>query len=179
MENEIEENTIDFEPSRKELIIGLSTSAILLILAFGIGTLTNGWGATTSVVLPGVIFEVFVAAIASIALGFDPLSGALTSAISNIVLAPFLLVSFELLIHKSPWLNKKVSKAENIGKKYGKYGVFILAPLAPFVGIFVCIAIGAVLRFRSLHTLLSISAGVAAAAFFTTYGGDEIISLLF
>ena len=179
MNNNINESTIELAPSRKELLLGLLTSTILLLLAFSIGTLANGWGATTSVVLPGVIFEVFVAALASIAFGFDPLSGALISAISNIVLAPFLLVTFELLIHKSPWLNKKVAKAERIGKKYGKFGVFILAPLAPFVGVFVCIAIGVVLRFRSLYTLFSMSVGIVAAAFFTTYGGDEIMSLLF
>lgn len=179
MNNDIKESTIELAPNRKELLIGLSTSMILLLLAFSIGTLANGWGATTSVVLPGMIFEVFVAALASIAFGFDPLSGALISAISNIVLAPFLLVTFELLIHKSPWLNKKMARAEKIGKKYGKFGVFILAPLAPFVGVFVCIAVGAVLRFRSLYTLLSISTGIVLAAFFTTYGGDEIMSLLF
>lgn len=179
MNNEINESTIEVAPNRRELLTGLTASAILLLLAFTIGTLTNGWGATTSVVLPGMILEVFVAALASIALGFDPLSGALLSAISNIVLVPFLLVSFELLIHKSPWLKKKVAKAENISKKYGRYGVLILAPLAPFFGIFICIAIGTVLRFRSLYTLLSISTGIIAAAFFTTYGGDEIMNLFF
>lgn len=179
MNNNINETTMDMAPNRKELLIGLSTSTILLLLAFSIGIIANGFGATTSVVVPGIILEVFVAALASIPLGFDPLSGALIAAISNMVLAPFLLVSFELLIHKSPWLNKKLVRAEKIGKKYGKYGVFILAPLAPFVGVFVCIAMSAVLRFRPLYTLLSISIGITAAAFFTTYGGEEVMRLLF
>lgn len=179
MSNEISETTIDVVPNRKELLIGLSASVILFILAFSIGTLTNGWTATTSVVVPGIIFEVFVAALASIPVGFDPFSGAVIAAISNMILAPILLVSFELLINKSPWLNKKLTRAEKIGKKYGKYGVWILAPLAPFIGVFVGIAVGAVLRFRPLHIIISLGIGITLAAFFTTYGGDEIKSLLF
>lgn len=179
MNNEISESTIEVAPNRKEMLIGLSASTILLLLAFTIGTLTNGWTATTSVVVPGIIFEVFVAALASIPLGFDPVSGALIAAISNMILAPFLLVSFELLIHKTPWLNKKLKKAERIGKKYGKYGVWVLVPLAPFVGVLVGIAVGVALRFRPMYILLTLSIGVTLAAFLTTFGGDGIKSLFF
>lgn len=177
--NQINEPAIEITPSRKELLMGLATTMGLLLIACGIGIISYGFGATASIIIPGIILEVFVAALASIPLGFDPLSGALIAAVSNIALAPFLLVSFELLIHKSPWLNKKVIKAERIGKKYGKYGVIILAPLAPFVGVFVSIAVGVVLRFRPVYTFFSISIGITAAAFFTTYGGDEIMRLLF
>lgn len=181
MNNETSEIAIEAEflPSRKKMLTGLGVSFGFFILAFTIGVLTNGWAATSGVVFPGLILEVFVAALASIPLGFDPFSGALIAALSNMALAPFLIVSLDLLIYQLPWLNKRIKKAERISKKYGKYGVWILAPLAPFIGVLVAIAVGAVLRFRTLPTFISVTIGITVAAFLTTYGGDEIRSLLF
>ena len=177
MDNEVTDAIVGEEPNRKALLIGLSSSIFLLLLAFGIGIFSHGWTATASVVISGMVLEVVVAAVASIPLGFDPLSGALIAAISNMILAPFLLASFDVIINKSAWLKRKLTRAEKIGDKYGKYGVWILAPLAPFIGVFVGIAVGAALRFRPLNILISLGLGVIIAAFLTTYGGDGIKSL--
>jgi uncharacterized membrane protein len=92
-------------------------------------------------------------------------------------LAPVIITGFNTLVRRWQWLRRKLTKAEDISKKYGKFGVWILTPLTPFIGVFICIAVGILLRFRPALIMTSISLGTLIAAFAATMGGAGIKSL--
>jgi hypothetical protein len=163
--------------SRYGLSIGIVGTVILFVLAFGIGTFVNGFTNTLSVVLTSVPFEVVIGAAASVATKFDPITGALVAALAHLALAPILITGFNTIIRKWSWLRQKLSKAEKISNKYGKFGVWVLAPLAPFIGVFLCVAVGICLRFRPTLIMTSVSVGTFIAAFAATMGGAGIRSL--
>src|SRR5699024_403683 len=135
----------------------------------------KGWAATTSVVIPSILLEVIIGAAASVPIRFDPFAGAIIAALGNLVPAPLLLTSFDVIVRKWTWLGKKLKKADKLSVKYGKYGVWMLAP---FIGVYVGVAVGIILRFRPLLIFMSLSLGVIIAALVTTYGGDGIKNLL-
>jgi len=157
--------------------IGVIGTVILFVLAFTIGTLDNGFPKTLSVVLTSIPLEVVIGAAASVPLGFGPVIGALVAAMAHLALAPVIITGFNTLVRKWQWLRHKLSKAEEISKKYGKFGVWILAPLAPFLGVFICVAVGILLRFRPTLIMTSVSVGTLVAAFVATMGGAGIKSL--
>ncbi|MGV3488974.1 MAG: hypothetical protein ACO1OC_10355 [Tuberibacillus sp.] len=162
---------------RYGVMIGIIGTVILFVLAFTIGTLDNGFPKTLSVVLTSIPLEVVIGAAASVPLGFDPVVGALVAAISHLALAPIIITGFNTLVRKWHWLRNKLRKAESISKKYGKFGVWVLTPLAPFIGVFICVAVGILLRFRPVLIMTSVSLGTLIAAFAATMGGAGIKSL--
>ena len=159
------------------MMIGFIGTAGLFAFAFLIGTLDNGFPKTLSVVLTSIPLEVMIGAAASVPLGFDPVVGALVASLGHLGLAPIIITGFNTLVRKWQWLRRKLTKAEDISKKYGKFGVWILTPLAPFIGVFICIAVGILLRFRPALIMTSISLGTLIAAFAATMGGAGIKSL--
>lgn len=163
--------------SRYGLSIGVVGTVILFVLAFGIGTFVNGFPKTLSVVLTSIPLEVVIGAAASVPLGFDPLTGALVAALAHLALAPIFITGFNTIVRKWSWLRQKLSKAEEISNKYGKFGVWILTPLSPFIGVFLCVAVGICLRFRPTLIMGSVSLGTLIAAFAATMGGAGIRSL--
>ena len=176
-EERLDKNFSSLKQSRYGSSIGIVGTVALFVLAFGLGTFVNGFTKTISVVLTSVPFEVVVGAAASVPLGFDPVSGALVAALSHLALAPILITGFSTIIKKWSWLRQKLSKADEISKKYGKFGVWILTPLAPFIGVFLCVAVGICLRFRPTLIMTSVSIGTLIAAFAATMGGAGIRSL--
>src|SRR5690625_1160043 len=170
--------TITNKSSLLKIFLGLFMSLLIFITAIALGTFIKGWAATTSVVIPSILLEVIIGAAASVPIGFDPFAGAIIAALGNLVPAPLLLTSFDVIVRKWTWLGKKLKKADKLSVKYGKYGVWMLAPLAPFIGVYVGVAVGITLRFRPLLIFMSLSLSVIIAALVTTYGGDGIKNLL-
>lgn len=166
------------ENNTKTFFSSIILSLFLATISLVIGTATNGWTAATLVFIPSVLLEAIAGAVASIPVGFDPFTGALVASLGNIAPAPFLIGGFHLIIQKWNWLRKRLKKAANIGEKYGKYGVWILAPLAPFIGVYVGVAVGVALRFRPVFILVSLSIGVIVASLMITYGGGGLKSIL-
>ncbi len=154
------------------LLFGLS----LIILAYFIGLTTHSIQAITSVIIPSILFEVVFGATASIPFGFNPISGALIASISNIALAPFLITAFDTLINKWQWLNNHLKKADSISIKYGKFGLYSLVFLVPFIGVYVGVAVGVALRLRPLLIFIYLSIGVFLSGFLTTFLGNEILN---
>jgi hypothetical protein len=151
---------------------GALLSAILILVPFLVGLLQGKWAATLSIVTSSLLLEVLVGAAGSIPLGFDPYSGALIAACSNLAPVPLLLVLFDTIAEEWKWFQRRMSKAAKWSAKYGKYGVWVLAPLAPFLGAYVCVAIGIGLRWRPVLIFATISLGVIVSAFLTTFGGN-------
>ncbi|GGH79358.1 putative membrane protein [Pullulanibacillus pueri] len=156
---------------------GITTTVLLLFIVLCIGFAMHGIGSTLYVVLVSIPLEVVLGATASVTAGFDPISGALIASIAHLALAPTLITGFDTIVRKWSWLRSKLEKAEKLSDKYGKYGVWILAILAPIVGVFVSIAVGVALRFRPILVMSSVSLGTLVAAFLATMGGAGIVKL--
>lgn len=150
---------------------GIGASLFLLLLSFLAGAVQGKLALALPLVTSSLLLEVVIGAAGSIPLGFDPVSGALVSALANLAPVPALLVLFEQLVDRWTWLNRKLQKSANWSDKYGKYGVWVLVPLSPFFGAYACVAIGAGLRWHPLLIFTSISLGVLVSAFLTTFGG--------
>ncbi len=158
--------------------LGITLSGVLLGAAFAVGMATKGLVPTVSVALTSLTLEVLVGAAASMPLGFDPAIGALVASLANLAPAPFIMVGFDSLVRRWNWLSRKLEKAEKLGAKYGKYGVWVLAPLAPFLGVYVTVSMGVLFRFRPVWVLVSLGVGVLASALLTTSGLAELTRLL-
>lgn len=171
------DNRSDRQTRPAGIMLGAVGSIVLFVIALALGGTAKGMAATMPILIPAIFLEVIIGAAASIPLGFDPISGAMIAALGNLVPAPFLIAGFDSLVNKWTWLRNKLERAEKISEKYGKYGVWILAPLAPFIGVYVGIAVGVGLRFRPLLIMASLSLGVFVAAFLTTFGGEGIKAL--
>ncbi|MFC4617891.1 hypothetical protein ACFO4N_04005 [Camelliibacillus cellulosilyticus] len=157
---------------------GIAGTALLFAFVFILGIADRGFGPTISVVAASIPLEVVIGATASVTLGFHPVVGALVSGIAHLALAPILITGFDFIVRKWGWLRRKLKKAEEISGKYGKYGVWILTPLAPIIGVFVSIAVGVCLRFRPTLVMASVSIGTLIVAFLVTLGGAGIVRLL-
>lgn len=155
------------------LLLGIS----LIILAYLIGLTTHSIKTITPVILPSIFLEVIFGAAASIPFGFNPVSGALIASLSNIAFAPFLIVAFDTVIKKWNWLGNHLKKADSISLKYGKFGLFSLIFLVPFIGVYVGVAVGVALRLRPILIFTSLSIGVFVSGFLTTFIGNGIIRL--
>jgi hypothetical protein len=157
--------------SKAVIYVGIGASLLLLVLSFVPGALQGKLTLALPLVTSSLLLEVVIGAAGSIPLGFDPVSGALIAALANLAPVPALLVLFEQLVNRWGWLNRKLQKSGKWSDKYGKYGVWVLAPLSPFFGAYACVAIGVGLRWNALLIVTSISAGVVVSAFLTTFGG--------
>lgn len=124
-----------------------------------------------------VALEAQPAAVASIALGFHPAAGALMSILANLIPIPLMMLTFEQIVRRWHWVRRKLYKAEKWSAKYGRYGVWILTLLTPFIGAYWCIAIGFGLRWPPLRMFVSITLGIVISAFSLTYGGHFAVGL--
>ena len=162
---------------RLKIILSLLFGISLIILAYLIGLTTHSIKTITPVILPSIFLEVIFGAAASIPFGFNPISGALIASLSNIAFAPFLIVAFDTVIKKWNWLGNHLKKADSISLKYGKFGLFSLIFLVPFIGVYVGVAVGVALRLRPILIFISLSIGVFVSGFLTTFIGNGIIRL--
>lgn len=92
-------------------------------------------------------------------------------------MAPFLITAFDTLINKWQWLNNHLKKADSISIKYGKFGLYSLVFLVPFIGVYIGVAVGVALRLRPLLIFIYLSIGVFLSGFLTTFLGNEILNL--
>ena len=162
---------------RLKIILSLLFGLSLIALAYLIGLTTHSLKTVTPVVLPSIFLEVIFGAAITIPFGFNPVSGALMAGLANIAFAPFLIVAFDTLVKKWKWLGNNLKKADSISLKYGKFGLYSLIFLVPFIGVYIGVAVGVALRLRPLLIFISLSIGVFIGAFITTFLGDSIMSL--
>ncbi len=162
---------------RLKITLSLLFGISLIILAYLIGLTTHSIKTITPIILPSIFLEVVFGAAASIPFNFNPISGALIASLSNIAFAPFLIVAFDTVIKKWNWLGNHLKKADSISLKYGKFGLFSLIFLVPFIGVYVGVAVGVALRLRPILIFISLSIGVFVSGFLTTFIGNGIIRL--
>jgi uncharacterized membrane protein len=162
---------------KRKMIYGILLALIFFIAAFGIGLVQGKAGLALSLIGTSIALEAQPAAVLSVPLGFDPLAGGLISILANLILLPLLLLTFNEVIQRWKWLRKRLQKAEKWSVKYGKYGVWILTLLTPFLGAYLCVAVGFLLRWPPIRVFASIVFGVIVSTFLITYGGHGLLSL--
>ncbi len=160
----------------RKIIYGVLLALVFFTGALAAGLLQGKVGVALTLIGTSVVLEAQPAAALSILLHFDPMSGAIISILANLIAIPLLMLTFDEVISRWKWLGRKLRKAEKWSIKYGKYGVWVLTPLTPFLGAYVCVSIGYLLRWPPIRIFVSILCGVIVSTFLITYGGHSILS---
>lgn len=132
---------------------------------------------TLSLIGTSIVLEAQPGAAASIALGFHPFMGAVISILGNLIPIPILMFTVRQIISRWGWARKKVQRAERWSRKYRRYGVGALTLLSPFLGAYLCIAIGSVAGWRPVTTFFATFLGLVVSVFLIAYGGHWLVSL--
>lgn len=162
----------------RRLTYGLLVGFIFFVCSLIIGFFEHKLIATISLVGTSIALEAQPAAVASLPLRFHPFSGALISILGNLIPIPALVLTLDEIINRWAWVRRRLQKAELWSQKYGKYGVWVLVPLSPILGAYVCIGIGYIMRWSRRLVLCSVLIGMFLSSFVITYGGESVVRLL-
>lgn len=161
----------------RRLMFGLLLGGLFFICAFLVGFVEGKLFATLSLIGTSITLEAQPAAVASLPLRFHPFSGAVISVLSNLILIPVLMLTFDEIMNRWSWIRRKLQKAEVWSHKYGKYGVWVLVPLSPVLGAYVCIGVGYLMRWKPRFVLSTVIVGMILSSFIITYGGESVVRL--
>lgn len=150
---------------------------MFFIAALLVGLNRGTMVATLSLIGTSIVLEAQPAAAASIPLGFHPFFGAIISILANLIAIPIMMFAFSEIVHRWTWARRRLQKAERWSAKYGRYGVWILTPLSPVLGAYVCLTIGYIMRWNPALVLTSILIGMISSSFIISYGGHFIVAL--
>ncbi len=153
--------------------IGMATGFFAAAFYLGM-TQTKIWMAL-SIIGTSIVLEAQPGVAASIALGFHPLAGAVISILANLIPIPLLLLTFHEITTRWLWAGRKVERAERWSGKYRHYGVGALVLLSPFLGAYLCIAIGHATGWKPFTVLLATLIGMVGSVLFISYGGHWVI----
>ncbi|TDY51384.1 putative small multi-drug export protein [Alicyclobacillus sacchari] len=159
------------------LMYGVAVAFVFFAAALGVGISQGKVVPTLSLIGTSIVLEAQPAAAASIPLGFQPFTGAVISILANLISLPIMMFAFGEIVHRWKWARKRLQKAERLSQKYGRYGVWILIPLCPILGAYVCMAIGYLLRWNTALVVTSILIGMISSTFIIAYGGWAIVGL--
>lgn len=155
----------------KTELIYIFASFVLFVSALTIGWHQGLLWQTFPLLGTSIALEAQPGAVASIALGFGPLSGGLISILGNLVLIPILLISFRQVILHWHWARRRVQRARSWADRFAGYGVGVLFVLSPVLGAYVSIAIGYAMGARPLPTFAATLGGMVASVALIVYGG--------
>ncbi|WP_198850022.1 hypothetical protein [Alicyclobacillus sp. SO9] len=157
----------------KTAMITLSIAIAVNIFVFLVGFFLRGSLLTLSVMSTSIVNAV-AGATAAVVAGFGPWVGAIISSLTHLSFLPFLLFSFNDLVERWKWFQRKLAHIDKVSEKYKKYGVWLLIPLSATAGIEVSVGVGVTLRFNTVLILLSILFGVFASTILTTMTGEGL-----
>lgn len=157
---------------------GLSLGGLFFVVAWWVGWLEGRHLATWSLIGTAIVLEAQPAAAESVAFRMHPLPGAIISILGNCIFIPALALMLREIIERWAWFHRKLKKAEVWSNKYGKYGVWILVPLSPVLGAYVCIGLGYLMRWNARLVMVSVWVGMVVSTFVITYGGETVVRAL-
>lgn len=164
--------------SVRRLIYGVVLGVVFFLMALLGGALRGRVMATLSLIGVAISLEAQPAAVASLALKFDPMLGAIISILGNLIVIPVLVLIFDEITTRWNWARNRLRKVEKWSARYGKYGVWILVPLSPVLGAYVCVGIGFLMRWNIRLVLSAVLLGVIGSTFLITYGGWSVVRAL-
>lgn len=161
--------------SRTIFFACLGSGLVFFLTALLVGAAEHKTLAAMSLIGISLLFEAQPAAVASIPLGFRPVSGAVISVFANLMLIPLMMFAFDQIIQRWHWIRKKLSKAGKWADKYGTHGVWVLSPLAALIGGYLCVAISHGLRWNPVRSFISIAVGIVGSTFLITLAGHWLV----
>lgn len=161
----------------KQLFYGMMGSVALLGVTLALGMCFSDSWRVLSLVGTSIILGAQPAAVASIALGFHPFMGAVMSILANLIPVPVLMLAFQEIIEHWRWVRNRVKRIQRWSLKYERYGVALVSVLSPFIGSYVCIAIGDGLEWNPVTTLAATFSTTILSVFLITYGEQWVIGL--
>lgn len=161
----------------KILMLSVALGLLFFALAWWIGIATGNSMRALSLIGISIVLEAQPAAVASIALGFHPVAGAVISILANMIAIPMMMFGYNQVIAHWHWLRRRLEKADKWTQKYGRYGIWVLSPLTPLIGAYLCIAVSHALRWSPARSLVSITIGIVLSAFVITLGGHGVVHL--
>lgn len=167
----------DSTSTRTTFLLCAAAGLTCFLAALAIGVIEGKSVAALSLIGISIALEAQPGAAASIPLGFHPMAGAVISILANLILIPLMMFAFDQILKRWHWIRRKLQKAEKWSVKYGKYGVWVLSVLTPFIGAYLCVAVSHGLGWSPQKTFLSILCGIVVSACLITYGGHFIVSL--
>lgn len=148
---------------------------VFFVAAWWVGIAVGAPMRSLSLIGISIVLEAQPAAVASLALGFHPVAGAVISILANLIAIPLMVFGYNQIISRWHWLQRRFSKAEKWAQKYGRYGVWVLLPLTPFIGAYLCIAFAHILRWPTGRSLVSTTLGIIWSTFLITLGGHWVL----
>ena len=118
-----------------------------------------------------LILEAQPGALAAIALGFPPRSGAAIVILANLAPLPLLSTGLSELLARWPWARRKLTRTRRWAQRFHRWGPLIFVPLAPVMGAYTATAVGQSLGFRAERTFWATLAGMTWSVLAITYGG--------
>ncbi|WDL95553.1 small multi-drug export protein [Alicyclobacillus sp. ALC3] len=164
-------------PGNFRQVLGLSVvlGLVFFVAAWWIGIADGAPMRALSLIGVSIVLEAQPAAVASLALGFHPIPGAVISILANLILIPLMVFGYAQIIARWHWLQKRLEKANKWAAKYGRYGVWVLLPLTPLIGAYMCIAFAHILRWPTGRSLVSTTLGVIWSTLLITLGGHWVL----
>lgn len=156
------------------VVLGLLCILAAFAIAAGVHRVPLG----ASLVGTSLILEAQPAALAAVALGFPPRSGALIAILANLAPLPAVAIGLDELFARWPWAERKLLGARRWATRYQRSGALIFVPLSPFIGAYAATAIGRSLGFRPLNTFWATLAGMVWSVGAITYGGHWIAHIV-
>lgn len=157
----------------RRLVYGLLLGALFAVGAMLIGLFEGKPVKAVSLIGTSVVLEAQPAAAASIPLRFHPFPGAVISILGNLIAIPLLMLMFEEIVHHWPWFKRRLESGSKWTSRYERLGVWVLLPLSPFLGAYVCIGIGYLMLWNRRLVLCSVLLGMMLSTFLITYGGES------
>lgn len=157
------------------LSVSVLLGLVFFIAAWWVGIAVGSPMRALSLIGVSIVLEAQPAAVASLALGFHPIPGAVISILANMIVIPLMVFGYAQIIARWHWLQKRLDKANKWAKKYGRYGVWVLLPLTPFIGAYMCIAFAHILRWPIGRSLVSTTLGIMWSTLLITLGGHWVL----
>ncbi|RIV17527.1 hypothetical protein D2Q93_15205 [Alicyclobacillaceae bacterium I2511] len=169
---------LDLRRLSHALFLGITLSFLFFLSALWLGREQEGFALTLSLIGISLVLEAQPAAVASIPLGFAPLTGAAISILANLIPIPLLMLTFDQVIRNWSWMRHRLQRADKWSAKYGHYGVWGLSVLSPFLGAYVCVVVGFGLRWHAARIFASVTLGTIVSTLLITYGGHWFVHLI-
>ncbi len=162
----------------RDSLLALALGLFFLTLCLGIGIQQRRLAATCGLIATSVIFEAQPAAVASVALGFGPWTGAMISVLANLIGLPMILVLFPELVRRWKWVRRQLLKAQRRVIRFGRHGVWALVLLSPFLGAYASVVVGYSFGWQRLRVLTATVMGMVASVAVLTVGGHWAVMLI-
>lgn len=158
----------------QQVAIAIAIGLVLVGIALFMGFHAHLVNKSLSVVGTSLILESQPAAAEAVVLRMPPLLSAGISLLANLAPLPFITVGLRTILGHWKWAQKHVQKAQKWAARLERYGSPALIVAAPFLGAYMCFALGHTIGWTSRNIWTYTLIGMFASVFAISYGGHWV-----